>query len=309
MRAIAKALYRSPSSVSRELTRNFPLERNVYVPRLAHERELTYRKHRGRTEHLKNNAIRTYVRTHLKLGWSPEQISGRILIDLGERISPEAIYQYVYAQILPGSGLIRAGKEDLRPFLKQRHKRRVKKGGRQAWRLMKPSVPSIDARPAIVATRSRIGDWESDSVESRAHAPGVNTLVERKSGLVFISKLADRSSEATAYAIALRLAPIPLEARRTITFDNGSENHRWKEIEVETNVQCFFAHPYHSFERGTNENTNGLLRWYFPKGTDLRTIREETIRKVEEALNARPRKRLGWRTPSEVFHASVALQG
>lgn len=307
IRAIAEALERSPSSVSRELRRNFPPERQVYAPRLAHERACAHRKHRGRTERLKNAAVRLYVVTHVKKGWSPEQIAGRIFIEIGERISHEAIYQFIYAQILPGSGLIRAEKEDLRPFLKRRHKRRVKKGGRRAWRLMKPAVPSIEERPAIVAARSRIGDWESDSVESRAHLPGVNTLVERKSGLVLISKLPDRTAASTTHAIGKRLAPLPRQVRHTITFDNGPENHCWKETEQATGAQCFFAHPYSSWERGTNENTNGLIRWYFPKGTDFRTIPGEEIARVEQLLNTRPRKRLGWRTPLEVM--SVALQG
>ncbi len=307
VRAIAQALNRSPSSVSRELRRNFPPERRVYAPRLAHARALTHRTHRGRWDRLKNNATREYVTAHLKEGWSPEQIAGRIKVDGTGTVSHEAIYQFVYAPINPGSGLVKAGHEDLRSYLKRRHKRRVKKGGRRAWRLMKSTVPSIEARPLIVATRSRIGDWESDSVESGHHAPGVNTLVERKSGLMFVSKLPNRSSAATAHVIATRLVSLPENVRHTITFDNGSENHTWKDIEATTKTQCFFAHPYSSWERGTNENANGLIRWYFPKGTDFRTIPEEELALVERALNNRPRKRLGWRTPREVM--SVALQG
>jgi len=158
----------------------------------------------------------------------------------------------------------------------------------------------------VVAERSRVGDWEGDTVESVNHKPGVNTLVERKTGLLLITKLSDRTSQATNRAVASRLGVLPAHTRYSLTLDNGPENQDWQTLESLTGLCCFFAHPYHSWERGTNENTNGLLRDYFPKKTDFTTITEEELAFVEREINTRPRKRLGWKTPLEAF--SVALQ-
>lgn len=308
IRNIATALGRSPSSVSRELQRNYPSEQKRYFPRLANERALLKRKSRGRTERLKNDRIRAYVVEKLKHRWSPEQISGRIRNDLKERISHEAIYQFIYAQIhRNGWGHLRPRCEDLRIYLRRRRKRRIPKGTRRCQRIFKPKGVSIDNRPVIVEKRERLGDWESDTVESAGHKPGINTLVERKSGLVLITKLADKTGQATASAIGNRLNPLPQKVKQTITFDNGPENSDWQVLEERTNLKTFFAHAYHSWERGINENTNGLIRDYFPKKTDFTTIPNEELLFVERELNNRPRKRLGWRTPLEVM--GVALQG
>lgn len=308
MREIARGLCRSPASVSREIRRNLPPARFLYTPRLAHERALAKRKCRGRTERLKNPFIRDYVARGLKeRRWSPEQIAGRLSSDHPEySVSHEAIYQFVYAGVRSSDSMPRAGTEDLRPFLKRRHRIRVNKGGRRMWRLMKPHGPSIDDRPVVVQTRSRIGDWEGDTVESVNHRPGVNTLVERKSGFVCITKLAGKTSAHTAAAIVKRLDQFPSRLRRTLTLDNGTENSSWRTMQKDLDAKIFFAHPYHSWERGTNENTNGLIRYYFPKKTDFTMISETTLAHVEWELNNRPRKRLGWKTPQEVF--GVALQ-
>lgn len=307
LRCIAKTLGRSTSSISRELQRNFSQERYRYTPRLANERALFKRKQRGRKERLKTREIREYVIQHLKERWSPEQISIRIPIDLKERISHEAIYQFIYAEVhRNGWGYIRPGHEDLRVYLRRKRKRRLKKGVRSCQRIFKPYGVSIDERPKIVDTRTRVGDWESDTVESCLHKPGVNTLLERKSGLYLITKLQNKKSEATVYAIQKRMEIFPMKTKMTMTFDNGAENRDWKLFEEKTNIKSYFAHPYHSWERGSNENANGLLREYFPKGTDFSMIPESEILKVEHSLNSRPRKRLGGKTPLEVW--SVALQ-
>lgn len=306
IRSIAKVLNRSPASVSREIKRNLPPERNVYTPRVAHERAIMKRKNRGRLDRLKNETIRSYVITHLKEGWSPEQIAGRIRIDLNEKISHEAIYQFVYVQFRRiGTDILYPGAEDLRMYLRRKRRARSQRGFRQCQRISaRYGIPSIDDRPSIVDTRSRIGDWESDTVESKDHKPGINTLVERKTGLVCITKLKAKTSTATSEVIIKRLASLP---HHTITFDNGTENKDWKHIEKEINTRCFFAHPYHSWERGSNENTNGLAREDFPKKTDFDIISEEEIVRVEYKLNSRPRKRLQYLTPLEAF--SVALAG
>lgn len=307
IRTIAKALGRSPSSVSREIRRNIPPLYRRYAPRLAHERALFKRTRRGREERLKNEHIRSYVIEKLKLRWSPEQISGRMKTDLKESISHEAIYQYIYAQIhRNGWGYLKPGREDLRPYLRRRRKRRIKKGARRCQRVGRPQGASIDCRPLIVEKRKRIGDWESDTVESKGHKPGINTLVERRTGVVFITKLQDKTSNSTRSAIQNRMALLPSPVKRTMTFDNGSENSDWQTLEAVTGLKTYFAHAYHSWERGTNENTNGLIRDYYPKRTDFTTISDEEIHIVEYLLNTRPRKRLGWKTPLEVM--SVALQ-
>lgn len=307
IRSIAAVLKRSHASISRELRRNYPDCRKTYLPRPAHERALEYRKHRGREERLKSENIRTYVIKHLKRRWSPEQISGRMKLDIGENISYEAIYQFVYAQIhRNGYGYAKPGKEDLRPFLRRRRKRRAPKGARRCQRVLKPKGTSIDLRPRIVAQKKRIGDWESDSVESKDHKPGVNTLLERKTGLFLVTKLQNKTAFATSSAIENRLKIFPERTNHTITFDNGPENSGWQKLEEALDIECFFANAYHFWERGANENANGLLRDYFPKKTDFTMISDEELAYVECELNSRPRKRLNWRTPLEAM--SGALQ-
>ena len=305
IRSIAGRLGRSHSSLVRELAKNRSPVKERYTPRLAHERALKQRKSRGRTERLKNERIRSYVVRHLKKRWSPEQIAGRIRIDLKEHISHEAVYQFIYAQIRNGS-VIRNG-EDLRVYLRRRRKRRIPHGARRFQRVAKPLGRCIDERPAIVERRTRIGDWEGDTVESKDHKPGINTLVERKTGLVFITKLAGKNSAATVEAVGKRFKDVPKHAKHTITLDRGPENSNWKGIESVTGMRCFSAHAYHSWERGTNENTNGLIRDFHPKKTDFTLVPDADIAAVEYALNTRPRKRLKWRTPLEVW--SGALRG
>ena len=309
---IAKELGRSPSSVSREIKRNLPKERHRYTPRVANERAIIKRSCRGREERLKNDTIRDYVASKLKGGLSPEQIAGRLPTDHPEcTISHEAIYQFIYAQVYrEGHGYLKPGCEDLRMYLKRRHKRRIPKGARRCKRVWKPKGVSIDKRPKEVELRKIIGHWEGDSVVSGKSRVGLNTLVERVSGLVMISKLRDGTAEETGNAVQRRLSVFPTTVRKTLTLDNGSENACWKELEQSlSELSCYFAHPYSSWERGTNENTNGLIRWYFPKGTDFATVSDEEIAAVEYSLNTRPRKCLNWKTPLEVFTESVALQG
>jgi IS30 family transposase len=299
VRSIAKRLGRSHTSIVREVNRNLPPERRQYAPRLAHERALKQRKSRGRTDRLKNETIRQYVVEHLKLGWSPEQIAGRMKRDGIGHISHEAIYQFVYAQVYrKGYGYLKPGKEDLRMYLRRKQKRRQHHGARKGQRIFKMNGPSIDIRPSVVDLRSRIGDWEGDTVESRDHLPGVNTLLERKSGIFLVTKVKDKTSAATRDTVVSRLAGLPVH---TLTTDNGNENQKWEEIEDALGIDCFFAHPYRSSERGANENANGLLREYFPKKTDFREVPEEAIAKVEYALNTRPRKRHGYLSPLEVW--------
>ena len=303
IREIARVLGRSPSSVSREINRNIPLQYK-YTPRVANERALKKRSCRGRKLRLKSFFIRRYVIDHLKAGYSPEQISGRLSLEYTRyKISHEAIYQYVYHKV--HSNYVRKGYRDLRGYLKRRHRRRETKGMRKGQRIFKHKGISIELRPKEILERKTIGHWEGDSVVSGKSKVGLNTLVERKTGLVLISKIQDGTSKITASTVINRLKHFPC---KTLTTDNGTENFAYEKIQEELQISCYFAHPYCSGERGTNENTNGLIRWYFPKGTDFATIPDIEIEAVERALNNRPRKRLGWKTPLEVFNESVAIQ-
>ena len=296
VRSIARRLRRPHSTIVREINRNLPPLHRVYTPRLAHERALGKRKVRGREERLKNETLRSYVVANLKLGLSPEQIAGRAKLEGIGLISHEAIYQFVYAQVhRNGYGL-------LRPYLVRRHKRRAKKGGRKGRRVLRPDGKSIEVRPKAANQRRRIGDWEGDSIESKNHGPGLNSLVDRKSGLLLLSKLHAKDARATRVVVAKRLSNLPAH---TLTLDNGPENKKWPEMEAVITASVYYAHPYCSGERGTNENTNGLVRRYFPKGTDFSVVSEEEIARVEYALNTRPRKRLGYRTPLEVWSGAI----
>lgn len=312
IRTIAKALNRSPSSVSREIKRNKSPERNRYTPRLAHKRALEHRKKRGREQRLKNNAVRAYVVFYLKLGWSPEQIAGRIQRDIGESISYEAIYQYIYVQIhRQGHGYVKPGCEDLRPYLARHRKRRMKKGLRKPYRIDKGPLPSIDERPKAVNKRKEIGHWEDDSVVAAPTNPvRLRTTNELMSGVVFIAKAHNRTMAEANRITEERLGVLDPNLRKTLTRDRGSENMGYEELEQTLGISCFFAHAYSSYERGANENLNGLIRRFFPKKTDFRTISDEQIQAVEYLLNTRPRKRLGFRTPYEVFYklTGVALE-
>lgn len=305
IRHIAGVIGRPPSSISREIKRNKPPERNVYTPRLAEERAQEKRTSRGRKGRLKNETVRGYVKEKLEIGWSPEQIAGCMQTDIGQSVSHEAIYQYIYSQF-KRRGYGRCVGIDLRGYLKRRHKQRHAHGARKHQRVLKAKGTSIEQRPKIVDLRTRIGDWEGDSIVSRKSKVALNTLVERRTGMVFITRVHDGTAKETEQAVIKRLRMLPPSLRLTLTIDNGSENQCHEELEQALGLDCYFAHPYSSYERGTNENTNGLIRWYFPKGTDFATISDEEILRVELALNSRPRKRLGYKSPLQVLSVALA---
>ena len=310
LRDIARILGRDASTISREIERNGGVERMTYAPRMAHERARARIQLRGRRHRLKNKTIRSYVITGLrKKDYSPEQIAGTLpIMHPGHSISPEAIYQFVYAQYQRG-GWGRCIGEDLRMYLKRRHA--VRKPKLMPFTAEKGPIKNrvfIDERPREVDRRKARGHWEGDSMVSRKSLAGLNTLVERVTGLVHISKIRNTTALETTRTVIKRLGHLPKRMRKTITVDNGHENAGHEHITKAVGTKIYFAHPYHSWERGTNENTNGLIRWYLPKGTDFATVSEKRIREIEWRLNTRPRKRLGWRTPLEVFNQSVALK-
>lgn len=312
IRSIARALNRNVSSVAREIKRNKPPIVNRYTPRLAQERALSFRKHRGREERLKSPEVREYVVSHMKLGWSPEQIAATSLIAVGTSISHEAIYQFVYDQVYQkGWGYLKPGCEDLRPYLARRRKRRVRKGMRSSYRIDKGPLPSIDKRPEEVNKRQTVGHWEDDSIIYSPTCPvRLRTMNERVTGVVFIAKADNRTMKESNRITLQRLSNLPSGLRQTLTRDRGSENMGHEDLKQKLGIHCFFAHAYSSWERGSNENVNGLIRRFFPKKTDFRDITVEEIKQVEYLLNTRPRKRLGWKTPYQVFYklTGVALE-
>lgn len=312
VREIGRELGRHPSSVSREIKRNQTEQRNLYRPRLAHNKALERRTHRGPRKLDSNSGLRDYVVTRLKLGWSPEQIAAKASETTGIKISYEAIYQYIYAQIYRGGhSYVKPGHEDLRPYLARRRSRRMRKGLRKSYRIRKGPLPSIDDRPIEAMSRTIVGHWEDDSIVYTPTCPvRLRTTNELTSGVVFIAKTKSSTMAEANRITHARLGGLPVELRKTLTRDRGSENMGYQQIEQSLGVACYFAHAYHSWERGANENTNGLIRRFLPKGTDFRTLSQADIARIEYLLNSRPRKRLGWKTPYEVFYerTGVALE-
>jgi IS30 family transposase len=300
---IAKAIGRNKSTISRELARNSPPERRRYTPCRAHARACERKTEANTHERLKNDFIRQYVKDGLEKGWSPEQISGRIQIDHpGTFINHEAIYQYIYHPRNPN-------RLEMINLLRRAHKKRKNKGiGRKERKTKIPNRIPIDARPKSVENRRRYGHWEGDSLISRKSKAALNTLTERKSRLVLISKLPRKGAAETNTAIIKRLKTLPAHGRQTLTLDNGTENAKHEQLSATLGIKCYFAHPYASWERGTNENINGLIRWYLPKGTNFSKITPEHIALIEYLLNSRPRKCLGYKTPLEVAASNVVLR-
>ena len=240
------------------------------------------------------------MREKLADDWSPELIAGKIGQDnRGISISHEAIYQYIYH---PNT----EGREELIGQLVRGHRKRKKKGiGRKERKTKIPNRVPIEERPISVDNRSRYGHWEGDSMVSRKSLAALNSLVERKSRLLLLTRLERKTSELTKDAVLQRLQYFPEKARRTLTLDNGSENAQHEAITKAMGMQCYFASPYASWQRGSNEQVNGMVRRYFPKGTDFSKITDEQVTWVESRINNRPRKCLGYKTPAEV--AAVAL--
>jgi len=301
--AIAKILGRNKGTISRELSRNSAPEYRRYTPCRAHARACGRKTEANTHERLKNDFIRQYVRDGLEQGWSPEQISGRIRIDHpGCSVNHEAIYQYIYHPQNPQ-------RLEMITLLRRAYKKRRNKGiGRKVRKTKIPNRISIDDRPKSIENRNRYGHWEGDSMVSRKSKVALNTLAERKSRLVLITKLSRKGAAETNKAIINRLKKLPAQGRQTLTLDNGTENAKHEQLSTRLGIKCYFAHPYSSWERGTNENLNGLIRWYLPKGTDFSKITPEQIARIEYLLNSRPRKCLGYKTPLEVAASSVALR-
>ena len=289
--SIAEVLGVSQSAVSREIHRN--RGQRGYRFKQAEAKAQARQAIRSKPRKL---TARTRSKIEAKLHqmrWSPEQISGW-LSEQDIKLSHERIYQMIWDDKREGGNLWCC--------LRRRGKRYNKRAGKNAGRGLIPNRIDISERPAIVARKTRLGDWEGDTVVGAGHKGGLLTLVERKTQLSKITKLPRATARATQKAAVRRLKPIG-NFVHTITFDNGKEFAAHQDIAHALKAKIFFATPYHAWERGLNENTNGLIRDFFPKGTDFSTISNAEVAKVERLLNARPRKSLGFRSPQEVFHS------
>ncbi len=295
VREIARRLARSPSSISDELTRNSHKEAGyiaIHAQQLTNERRMSA----GKRCPLKNNKIYAYVLGKLLLGWSPEQIAGRLeknhQKDSSWHIHHETIYRFIYGE----------EQRELRlwEYLPWGRTKRKKKHGRHVHKSHIPQRVSIRERPEAVNERIEFGHWEGDTVEGKWHRNGIHTETERLSRLLAAKKVSRIASEETIATQKKMFGDMPRETRRSTTLDNGRENHLHYQLEA-LGMKTYFADPYSSWQRGTNEYHNGVLRRYLPKGTDFDTIDDEELQDIVNEINNKPRKCLGWNTPKEVF--------
>lgn len=298
-RQIAQNLDRSPSTISREI-RRYTADQKYYRAIFA-EQHAKQLKHKLRQNHkLANNPqLRKKVLYYLRHKWSPEQIAKRLIFlypnDIEMHISHETIYSYIYVQ---PKGTFR---RRLISYLRRSHKYRRKKTRDRSKLGGIKDFFSIEERPAEVTNRAIPGHWEGDLMIGKRNASAIGTLVERSTRMTFIVKLHSQDAINVRKAFADEFRQIPKGLKKTLTYDQGGEMAQHKLFTKNTNITVYFAHPHSPWERGTNENTNGLLRQYFPKGTDFSKISKNRLKHVQDELNDRPRKTLDWNTPHEKF--------
>jgi IS30 family transposase len=289
-RVIAEELDRRPSTISRELRRN--RSRGGYFPGSAQLRAEQRRREQPLVRKTQRPETSCFVGEKLQQYWSPDQIAGRaalLLEDAEDWISRQTLYTWIHVPAARG--------RRWRRFLRRRGKQRgdAEKHGKLA------AAASIAGRPKIAERRDRGGAWEGDSMHGRAGRGGLVTRVDRKSRFALLQRVLDLKSETVCGTAAKALRSVPPEARKTATFDHGKEFAEHEELSRGTGVDVYFAHPCCCWQRGTNENSNGLIRQFFPKGSDLARRPASRISQVQELLNHRPRRCLGYRTPHEVF--------
>jgi IS30 family transposase len=285
---IAAEISVHPSSVSRELYRN--RGRRGYRPKQAHQKARERKLSKAGERILPQTwaLVETYLKEQQ---WSPEQISGYLKLHRRGTVSDEAIYQHILTDKRAGGTL----------YLHLRsQKKRRKRYGKNSRRGQIPNRRSIELRPAVVAEKSRLGDWEADTIIGKNHNQAIVSLCERKTKYCLLARVSQKTALLVEQAIGGKLAAHKAKVE-TITSDNGREFANHQQIAESLEADFFFAHPYHSWERGLNENTNGLVRQYFPKKMPFASITDEQIQVVEDKLNNRPRKTLGYRTPNELF--------
>lgn len=292
---IGRRLDRHPSTIGREMARN--CQGGIYWASFAHDKAAARRQRRPHK--LDDPRLREYVCAGLADRWSPEQIAGRTRRvfprERRRQVSHTTIYRWIASspERRHWQSLLRFG----------RPRKEAEKRGQSAR-------AEIAGRPAIVDQRRRFGDWEGDTIVGKQRRGGLVTLVERKSGFALVTKVPRLKSRIVARAITKQLQPLPKPLRHTATFDNGTEFAAHERIARATDIDVYFARPYHAWERGCNESFNGLVRQFFPKGTDFSGVSSLQVKHVLDLLNDRPRKRLGYRTPREVLgrHFAVAFQ-
>jgi IS30 family transposase len=304
LRSIARSLGRSPSSISREIRRNAPpLNKVKYRGNRAQKRAEDRSRYSHARERLANPRIKAYVEHHLtRDGWTPEGIVGRLPLDLpGLKTNHESIYRWIYTE-----------RRDLIPYLvrgrKKRHKRPSERKSRVSGILNRVD---ITRRPHRIEMRKQAGHWEVDTVVSRASKACVAVLVERKTRFFMAVRMKDKTASAMHEAVTSALQALPTGLRRTLTCDNGLENASHELTSRRLGVKSYFCKPYHSWEKGSIENRNGILRRYFPKKHNWRLTTQKKLDKVINRINATPMKCLGYKTPAEVFAkcGGVALVG
>lgn len=291
---IAKILGRNKSTIGRELTKNKHEKFNQYLPDTA-QRKSDKRKRGGRKRNYldKDTRLTEYILSKLKIGWSPELIAGRMKIEIKRHYNYESIYQYVYS--------LKGRKQNLRMYLRRSHRIRRKKNGRKHHKGKIPNRIDIVLRPKIVEKRGQFGHWEGDSILYRGHSQNLSTNTERKSRYTVLLKPKDKSAKERSIIINSKFKELPPQAKKTMTFDNGLEFSNHENIAERTGMKIYFAKPYASWQRGTNENRNGLIRWYLPKDTDLNSLTNRQLKTIEDLINDRPMKCLNFKTPTEVF--------
>ena len=290
---IATLLGVSPSTISREIRRNRGLR--GYRPHQAHQHALKRRRAKAKATKM-TAAVIGQIEAYLQRQWSPEQIAGRLAVDSGLRLSVERIYQHIRTDRQVGGTLYR--------HLRHSQKKRRKRYGKTDARGQIKDRVSIEQRPAIVDTKQRLGDWEIDLVLGAQHHGALVSLVERRSRYTLLGKVQSKQAAEVAAKTIELLAPYKTFTE-TITADNGKEFADHKAISQALDTAVYFAHPYQAWERGLNENTNGLIRQYVPKGTVLETVPPERIRHIMQRLNHRPRKGLAFQTPHEILCREV----
>lgn len=301
LREIGRRLGRDHGIISREIRRNI-LPGQKYsaagAQKLADRKSHHTNKRRLETDEV----LHDWVVKKLRSGWSPEQTAGRLKNHppkplLGKYINHESIYQYIY----DGEGRY----EYLYPCLRRKQRKRRKKYGRKPQKILIPERVSIHLRSEVINERKRYGDWESDTLNFPRQREAISVQYERKAMLTRIHKVANKTAEETGEAISDSVESLPMEFWRSITFDNGSEGARHTRIRDSYNIQTFFCDAYASWQKGGVENLNGLLREYLPRKLNLSTITEQGIHDIQESLNTRPRKKLGYLTPNEIVRAEM----
>jgi len=290
---IAIKLSRNPSTISREIRKGLDGNRiyRAWVAQVAYETNRRHCKQIPKLDHPANYRLRSWIVDCLQKGWDPSMIAGRLAGEGFKLIAcAETIYKWIYSSPW-------AIAEKLYQYLRQGKKRRSKHKGRSAQKSKIPNRVSIHERPAVVNEKSRVGDWEGDSVVY-THKHAINTVNERVSSLVAFTKLTRKTAVQTAEAVIAKLSRY---TAYTITFDNGTEFTQHGLITEALGVSVYFADPYSSWQRGANENSNRQLRAYLPKRSDIRNLTQKELDNIAWEMNNKPRRRLNWHTPQEVY--------